>query len=104
MGQLSFGSFKMKVKVRALFQVKELLGTSELIVNLNDGSTIEDLLRLLESRYGENFRNMVYNPLEGVKPTIMILVNGRQIQFIGGIKTRLAEGDTVSLIPPAGGG
>ncbi|OPY39086.1 MAG: ThiS family protein [Methanoregula sp. PtaU1.Bin051] len=39
-----------------------------------------------------------------LKNFVNILHNGRNIQFIRGLDTPLADGDLVVLFPPAGGG
>jgi molybdopterin synthase sulfur carrier subunit len=35
---------------------------------------------------------------------VHILVNGRNIEWLDGLDTRIAEGDTLALIPPVAGG
>jgi molybdopterin synthase sulfur carrier subunit len=92
------------VKVRAIFHLKEMLGAKEITLNLRRNATIKDLIQFLIEKYGKKFEDAIKNPDGGLNPIITILVNGRQIDFIGGIETKLADGDIISFIPPVGGG
>jgi len=35
---------------------------------------------------------------------LVILVNGHHIEFLGGLRARLKDGDEISIFPPAAGG
>lgn len=92
------------VKVRALFQLKEMLGANEVALYLGENATIKDLIQLLIEKYGRKLEATLKRPDGSINPIITILVNGRQIDFINGIETKLTNGDVVSFIPPVGGG
>lgn len=65
-------------------------GTHKLVVELPEGSTVRDLLNLVPEA-------VVREVVEGdrIKPPADILVNGRSIQLLEGLDTRLRDGDTV---------
>ncbi len=42
--------------------------------------------------------------LGGIKPTILILKNVRNIRFLRGLLTKLEDGDEVNIFPPLLGG
>jgi len=92
----------MKVRVRFFATFRELFGGGEKEVELEDGSTIQELLNLLcdsrQRRRGMSDRS------DKLRPYIKILKNGRSIQFLGGIHTELDDGDVVAIFPPVGGG
>ncbi len=83
------------VLVKYFATLRELTGKREEIIE--DVDSVEELLELLFQKYGERFR-------EEIEKKNMILVNGKNIIHIEGVKTRLKEGDVVSIFPPAGGG
>jgi len=58
--------------------------------------TVEDVFSSLVSSYGEDFQKKL--------ESATVLVNGQNIAHLKGRKTRLQDGDTVSLFPPLGGG
>ena len=58
----------------------------------------------LELRYGKDFKEATTSPSTSGIPNVSILVNGRDMDFLKGLKTELQEGDIVVLIPPVAGG
>jgi molybdopterin synthase sulfur carrier subunit len=94
----------MKVNVKFLASIREIVGTHEIPFEISPGNTVESLLEILESRFGTEFKEAVGKPFEDKNPKIMFLVNGRDIDFLKGSRTELKEGDTVVLIPPVAGG
>jgi len=66
---------------------------------------LADLLRQLSARYGTRFRDAVFDQnQEELSPLIIILVNGRQVQHLDGIKTKLTPNDTIAIFPVVAGG
>lgn len=65
--------------------------------------TVEELLIKLSDIYGERFRSKVFNKNE-LSKEIIILVNGRHIVHLDGIKTKLESDDIISIFPVVAGG
>ena len=57
---------------------------------------MKDVLRELAARYGPSFT--------GQLKKATVLVNGRNAAHLKGQRTRLADGDVVSIFPPLAGG
>jgi len=98
----------MKVEVVAFGPLKDVLGgLNRIEVDLPASSRLIDLLRKLGRRLGRNFSDRVFS-MSGealsLAPGVKVFVNGRDIDFLDGLDTRLGGGDVVYLIPPAGGG
>ncbi|MCX8204139.1 MAG: MoaD/ThiS family protein [Candidatus Nezhaarchaeota archaeon] len=85
----------MKVRVELYASLREKTGVKELECELPQGSTLADLLELLKERVG-----MVNAEAEG----LMILIDGRPAEGLGGLKALLREGCSVSIFPPIAGG
>jgi molybdopterin synthase sulfur carrier subunit len=91
----------MEIRIRSFAGFRNILG-KECNIRLNYGAKVEDLLDALCSSHGE-LRGMLFDEA-GLKDDVNILVNGRNIAAIKGIKTGLADGDDVALFPAAIGG
>jgi molybdopterin synthase sulfur carrier subunit len=66
-------------------------------------ATIGELVQTLAARYGPKFGAWVLDRGE-LSQLALILVNGRDVRELQGPATRLSIEDTVSMIPPVGGG
>lgn len=58
--------------------------------------TVGAVLKEVERKYGNNVSRYTRN--------CIVLVNGQNISYLKGKRTKLATGDEVSLYPPAAGG
>lgn len=83
----------MSVSVRTLFfaAYRDVLGTSELTVELDGGATVADLVRQLRARG---------TPFDALPPEPAVAVN----QTYADRGATLATGDEVAFIPPVAGG
>jgi molybdopterin converting factor subunit 1 len=81
----------MYIKVRLFAAFKDLLGESELDINLEEGSTIDDVKEYLKSNY----------------PQINHLINISRFAVNMEYKStneKLSDGDELSIIMPVSGG
>ena len=81
----------MKTRVKFFAALREMLGTSELILELADGQTVGDLHRELCERFP---RLAEYGSI------LLYSVNAEYVPP----EHRLRDGDEVALIPPVSGG
>lgn len=91
----------MRVKVRAFAGFRPILGR-ELDVELGERARIEDLLRSLCISHSE-LRAMLFDGPK-LKEDVNILVKGKNIESLQGLKTALTEGDEVAVFSAAIGG
>ncbi len=89
----------IRVTVKLLGILKEEAGWYRKAYVLEDGATVRILLEKLVKEYPGLAK--YFNDPEA---PITVLVNGRDVEFLDGFETKLHDGDTVALIPPAGGG
>ncbi|WP_052886198.1 MoaD/ThiS family protein [Thermoproteus uzoniensis] len=94
----------MRVKVRIMAPLYFGLDSVDQIsldLNLEDGSVVEDVVNILNRIY-PGFKNKI---IKNGKVIEMhdILVNGRSIDFLDGLRTRLKDGDSILIVSPFGG-
>ncbi len=87
----------MRVEVRFLQELIKVAGTHRLYLELPEGSTVRDLLEKLP----EEVRRIVLDESGNVRWPAEIAVNGRRIEFLDGLDTRLRDGDVVVVSPRA---
>jgi len=92
----------LRITVKAFASFREVIGGSgHMNIEIPEGSSIEDLIQLLQERLRPKIDlRILLDASSGVKT----LVNGREIAYLEGVKTRLSDGDVVAFIPPVGGG
>ncbi len=66
-------------------------------IHVDGARNVEQLLKYLYEKFGDRFR-------EEIKGRSMILVNGKNIMDLNGLKTEIRDDDIISIFPPAGGG
>jgi molybdopterin synthase sulfur carrier subunit len=92
----------MRIRLKAFARFRDLLG-KELEVDLNEGSTVADLLAAL-LHHSVDLEEMIFDPSGKIKEEVNILVNGRHVESLEGTFTVLKEGDEVALFPAVVGG
>jgi len=99
----------MKVIVKPYLFLRQALGAKGINLDLPKETNVQELLKVLRLDYGlpENFKTAVgsLKLLDGDMPVgLLVLVNGHNIRQLQGLDTILADGDIISLFPPAAGG
>ena len=95
----------ISVKVQTILDLKRILGKREVELLVPEGSTVEDLLRKMTERWGEELSSRLFEPgTHRLFSHIQIMVNGRAMAFLKRMETVLQDGDDVLILPPAAGG
>jgi len=91
-------------RVKAVF-IQEFyreLGRFEIEADLPEGATIRDLIDYIDEKIKPGFRRLVLDDEgQGLRYPVEIAVNGRRIDFLDGLDTRLRDGDRVLFSPRA---
>ena len=95
----------MIVRVRTIGLLKSLLQRGDLEVPLEDGGTVADLLAAVAVLGGPQVAAHLEAPVrEAAHPPLRVMVNGRDIEVLGGRQTVLTDGDDVLVLTPIAGG
>ena len=81
--------------------VREITGEKE--TQISGGSSVESLLKALSEKYGVRFGEKVLKAPERDMDLILLL-NGRHIEHVGGLSAPVKEGDHMAVFPLVGGG
>jgi len=92
----------MKVKVRIFGDIANVIGSKH-VVELEPQSTIINLTNRLQRKAGQTRLGYLRSFKVG-GPDLAILVNGRNIQLLDGVETKLHDGDEVVITPYVVGG
>jgi len=91
----------MFMKVMFFAYIRDYTGTKE--TYYQHCQTLKELLEKLSDQYGEKFRAKIFQG-ENLGPEIIILVNGRHVEHLAGLATKLNEYDEISIFPVVAGG
>lgn len=92
-----------RVKVKTLGILYNITGSIEHEVEVSDGATVAEVVESLASRF-KGLREEIFKEDGGFSEDYRILLNGREVAYLEGEKTRVKNGDEVVIIPPVGGG
>ncbi len=93
----------MRVEVHLYFPFREEIGTEPVVLEVPRGADVAAAVASLVARY-PRLQDRIYDAEGRIHRHVSALVNGTSIQFKQGFATLLADGDTLTLLPPVGGG
>ncbi len=92
----------VRVKIRAFALIREKLGWKERELEVK-ARTLEDLLKAVKTVNGKNLYELITDEGE-IKSNFLVLLNGKEVGYLKGLKTRIKEGDAIFIFPPVSGG
>jgi len=91
----------MKIKVKVFATLRESLGWKEKEYNVE----AKDINDFLKNVVGGKLCDIIMDKGKGrLLPQYKVLLNGRDIDFLDGLKTKLKDQDLIAIFPPVGGG
>jgi len=94
----------VQVTIEYFLMFRERVGKKSETLRIGEEATVRDVLNQAASKYGEEFRDALFDRGGNLREYVRVLVDGRGIQGLNGLSTRLSSNCTVSIFPPAGGG
>ena len=94
----------IKVTVRFFTTLREITGKKEESLELSKPIAVDDFLRQLSKKYGKEFDDYMFDEIGDVQGHLQVLINGRSVSTMQGLKTQLKDADQVAILPPVGGG
>ena len=88
----------MRVRVVLEGPLARLAGDEELVLDVREGATLLEALRALCSLRPS--LSVLFDTDTGDPRTnFLLLLNGRDVDVLGGLETKLSEGDELCIIP-----
>jgi molybdopterin converting factor small subunit len=95
----NFMAAEIDVRVRFMGDLRAVIEASDLSLKLPRGTRVGELLNSLAERYGDPFAKWLFTSSGELHHSIVVFVNGENIQDIGGLSAGLGEqGDQVEII------
>lgn len=87
------------IRVRFMGDLRAVVQSADLRLSLPKGTRVGELLKSLAETYGDPFAKWLFNGSGALEHSILVFVNGENIQDIGGLSVGLGEqGDQVEII------
>lgn len=93
----------IKVQIKVMGSLREVMG-NPLHKNLPEDSTIEDLLEVLSNEFDQQIKEKFNQSLMELYPALFILLNDADISLFEDERTKLSNGDSVTILPIIHGG
>ncbi|MFX0071093.1 MAG: ubiquitin-like small modifier protein 1 [Candidatus Hermodarchaeota archaeon] len=93
---------KIKVTIKFFAYLRDYINDGIIEIDLVKGDTISHLMDYLCNTY--KIRDKLFDNEKNLKSWVSILKNGREINFLEGLQTKLENGDEVAIFPPVAGG
>jgi len=96
---------RLKAKIRYFAALREITNLREETLEVDEGTTVLDILNLLVNRHGDRFREYVFDSRTGnPHPYLQLLLDEKSISTMQGLSTTLKSDCEFVIIPPVGGG
>jgi sulfur-carrier protein len=89
------------MKVKFFAYIRDYTNTK--VLDIEYYETLEELLYKLCDMFGDKLKNKIFDG-ENLSNEIIIMVNGRHVVHLNGIKTKLEDNDEISIFPVVAGG
>ena len=95
----------LRVKVQYFAAIREIVNQREEILEVDQRTTVLDVLRVLANKHGEKFSDYVFDPqTKAPRAYLQFLVNEESVSSLNGLSTALTDNSALAIIPPVGGG
>ena len=94
----------MNIVVKSSANIKDVLGSHKLEIELQPQASLFELLAQLTRRFGSAFDRQIRDQLTGEIVPFLLLINGKTFRSTVDLPTLLHDGDTVTIMLPFDGG
>ena len=92
------------VRVRFFTLLRLELGIRGVELQIEGKKQLIDILNMAESSSPKPFLHKLIDENNNLLSSTIILVNGKNVHHLDGLKTTIKDGDEIDIFPPGGGG
>lgn len=92
------------VKVKSFSVIRDVLGSEVVEIDVNEPETVGGLFEELVRRYGQAFKEKIWDPNTGQIAPFLIKLNESLIRSTSDMDYKIRNGDEIAIIFPIGGG
>jgi|BarGraIncu00222A_1022003.scaffolds.fasta_scaffold318855_1 molybdopterin synthase sulfur carrier subunit len=90
------------IEIKFLTRFLEITG--ERTTQIDDVNNISDLIGVLIKKYGEEFKEILWDDKGNLRDYLKVMLNGEDVRDIDGLETPLKDGDQVVMFQTIAGG
>ena len=93
-----------RVSVKTFSVIRDALGADVIEIDVESPETVGTLFDAMVRKYGEPFKEKIWDPDTGEISPFLIRLNDEIIRSTVDLDKKIKDGDKISLIIPVGGG
>lgn len=93
-----------RVKVKTFSVIRDILGSDVIEIDVDNPETMGGLFEALLHRYGQPFKEKLWDPNSGEMAPFLIRLNDTIISSTLDMDKKIQDGDEIAVIFPIGGG
>jgi len=93
-----------RVKVKTFSVIRDVLGAEVVELDVNGSETVGEIFDVLVRRYGEAFREKLWDKSTGKMEPFLMRLNDEIISSTFDMNKKIKDGDEIAILFPVGGG